>query len=219
MTVVLLTGFEPFDGASTNPSWQAVVQAERRWSGSARLHTAELPVDFERCGPTLVEALDEYRPDLVVAVGQAGGRAGIALERVAVNIDDARIPDNAGNQPVDVPIVEGGPAAYFGTLPVKACVADLREAGIPAAVSQTAGTFTCNHVFYRLMHELTARRGAGTGPEPRGGFVHIPFAPEQASDGRHPSMAVDVSTAALLRIVDTSLSVTTDRALPGGALH
>ncbi|APU20064.1 pyroglutamyl-peptidase I [Actinoalloteichus sp. GBA129-24] len=220
MTTVLLTGFEPFDGASVNPSWQAVSQARRDWDGTAELHVAELPVEFARCGPALAAALERSRPDLVVAVGQAGGRPAIALERIAINIDDARIPDNAGDQPVDVPVVADGPAAYFSTLPVKSCVAELRRTGVPASVSQTAGTFTCNHVFYRLMHELAGARGVGDdGPGARGGFVHVPFAPEQVTDGTQPSMPVSVIAAALLTIVRTSLAVRVDTRLPGGATH
>ncbi|ASO19570.1 pyroglutamyl-peptidase [Actinoalloteichus hoggarensis] len=220
MTSVLLTGFEPFDGAKINPSWQAVSQAREDFDGAAELHVAELPVEFARCGAALAAALDRTRPDLVIAVGQAGGRAGITLERVAINIDDARIPDNAGDQPVDVPVVADGPAAYFSTLPIKSCVAELHRTGVPASVSQTAGTFTCNHVFYRLMHELAGGRGRrGDGSGPRGGFVHVPFAPEQVPDGTRPSMSVATIAAALQTIVHTSLAVHVDERLPGGATH
>ncbi|MEO6199656.1 MAG: pyroglutamyl-peptidase I [Cryobacterium sp.] len=214
MTSILLTGFEPFDGETINPSWQAVLRAQALWDGPERLHVAEIPVDFEAGDRSLARALARFSPDLVIAVGQAGGRSGISVERVAINVDDARIPDNAGFQPVDAVIVAGGPAAYFSTLPIKSCVAALAEAGIPASVSQTAGTYACNHLFYRLMHSLSAEH-----PAARGGFVHVPFAPEQVAGRDQPSMSVDLVTAALLAIMRTSLDVTTDARIPGGALH
>jgi pyroglutamyl-peptidase len=150
---------------------------------------------------------------VVVAVGQAGGRPDVTVERVAINVDDARIPDNAGCSPVDEPVVDGGPAAYFSTLPVKACVAAMTEAGVPASVSQTAGTFVCNHVFYRVVHELVGRPGA------RGGFVHVPFTPEQAAGTRHPSMSLVVAAAGLDAVVRTSLAVEDDLRVAGGATH
>ena len=214
VTSILLTGFEPFDGETVNPSWQAVLRAQALWDGPEDVHIAEIPVDFEACDRALTDALDRFRPDLVIAVGQAGGRPGISVERVAINVDDARIPDNAGFQPVDAPIVPDGPAAYFSTLPIKACVEALTQAGIPASVSQTAGTYTCNHVFYRLMHTLQADR-----PDARGGFVHIPYAPEQAAARDQPSMSVEMAALALLAIVRTSLDVAVDTRAPGGALH
>ena len=214
MTSILLTGFEPFDGETVNPSWQAVLRAQALWDGPEDLHIAEIPVDFDTCDRALAEALGRFRPDLVIAVGQAGGRSGISVERVAINVDDARIPDNAGFQPVDAAIVPGGPAAYFSTLPIKACVAALAEVGIPASVSQTAGTYTCNHLFYQLMHTLENEL-----PDARGGFVHIPFTPEQVGGRDHPSMSVDLATAALLSLVRTSLDLATDIRSSGGALH
>jgi pyroglutamyl-peptidase len=214
VTSILLTGFEPFDGETVNSSWQAVLRAQALWDGPEDVHIAEIPVDFSTCDVALADALDRFRPDLVIAVGQAGGRSGISVERVAINVDDARIPDNAGFQPVDAAIVPDGPAAYFSTLPIKACVAALTQAGIPASVSHTAGIFACNHLFYRLMHTLQAGH-----PDARGGFVHIPFAPEQVAGRDQPSMSVDLVTAALLSLTRTSLDVTTDIRAAGGALH
>jgi pyroglutamyl-peptidase len=132
----------------------------------------------------LDEALAELRPGLVLALGQAGGRSDLSLERVAINVDDARIADNAGAQPIDMPVLESGPAAYFSTLPIKAIVHGLRAAGLPASVSQSAGTFVCNHLFYGLQHRL-----AGSGV--RSGFLHIPYLPEQAArSSGQPSMAL-----------------------------
>jgi len=211
---ILLTGFEPFDGETVNPSWQAVLRAQALWDGPEDLQIVELPVDVEACDRALAGALDRLSPDLVIAVGQAGGRSGVSLERVALNVDDARIPDNAGFQPIDAAIVTLGPEAYFSTLPIKACVQALRQAGIPASVSQTAGTYTCNHVFYRLMHTLRAEN-----PGARGGFMHIPYSPGQVVADDRPSMSVELATLALLAIVRTSLEVQTDIRSPGGALH
>lgn len=215
MAVVLLTGFEPFGGQSVNPSWQAVQRLAETWDGPARLVTLELPVDFRTAGPALADAIESARPDVVVAVGQAGGRPDVTVERVAINVDDARISDNGGFSPVDEPVVAGGPAAYFATLPVKACVAAMTEAGVPASVSQTAGTFVCNHVFYRVMHELET----GPGPAARGGFVHVPFTPEQAAGTRHPSMSLDVITAGLDAVVRATLTTDVDLRVAGGATH
>jgi pyroglutamyl-peptidase len=166
--VILLTGFEPFAGDALNPSGLVCRALHGQRVAHATVHAVELPCVFGRALQVLDEALAATPAVLVVALGLAAGRAEISVERVAINVDDARIPDNAGGQPVDTPVVEGGPAAWFSTLPVKAIVAALREAGLPAAVSQTAGTFVCNHVFYGLQHRL-----AGTGV--RSGFVHVPL--------------------------------------------
>src|SRR5207248_2296667 len=148
--------------------------------------TAALPAVFGRSLDALEDAIVAADPDIVLCVGQAGGRTALSLERVAINIDDARIADNAGQQPIDRPVVAGGPAAYFASLPIKAAAAALREAGLPAIVSNTAGTFVCNHVFYGLMHLAASNRSL------RGGFLHVPYLPSQAArlDGT-PSMALD----------------------------
>ena len=153
--MILLTGFEPFGGESTNPSWSAAREAAALLRAEGLdAQAVELPCVFGDAIRALEAALEQYRPELVVCAGQAGGRPRISLERIAINCDDARIPDNAGNSPVDRPVVDGGPAAYFSTLPVKAALAALTAAEIPAEVSQTAGTYVCNHVFYGLMHAL-----------------------------------------------------------------
>jgi pyroglutamyl-peptidase len=210
-STVLVTGFEPFGGETINPSWEAVAQLAEEWPGLVR--TAQLPCVFGAAIPALRAAIDEHRPDLVLCVGQAGGRPALTPERVAINVDDARIPDNAGNQPVDQPVVPGGPAAYFTGLPVKACVSELRAAGIPASVSQTAGTFVCNHVFYGLMHLIATEF-----PELRGGLVHVPYAPEQVSDGATPSMPIDLIACGLGIVLSTSFKTPVDIAVPGGAV-
>jgi pyroglutamyl-peptidase len=172
--LLLLTGFEPFGGETINPSWELARALHGERLEGLRVQALQLPCVFGQALATLDEALAHQRPALVLALGQAGGRCDLSLERVAINVDDARIPDNAGAQPIDQPVVAGGPAAYFSTLPIKAMVAGLRAAGYPASVSQTAGTFVCNHVFYGLQHRL-----AGSGV--RSGFMHIPYLPQQAA--------------------------------------
>ena len=197
---VLLTGFAPFDGDVVNPSWQAVSALRGRQVAGHRIAVRKLPTEFGTALRALRQAIRETRPKLVVCVGLAGGRRRISLERVAINVDDARIPDNAGLQPVDVPVVRGGPAAYFSTLPVKAMLAALREAGIHAEVSQTAGTFVCNHVFYGLMHALRRR------PAIRGGFIHVPWPAESGltleriGDGLRVAVRTALATGRDLRI-------------------
>ncbi|MFF1483480.1 pyroglutamyl-peptidase I [Streptomyces sp. NPDC058319] len=183
MTRVLVTGFAPFGGEQVNPSWQAASLLAAEPPAGLTVTAAELPCVFGAALDALRDAVRASAPDLVVCLGQAGGRPAVTVERVAVNIDDARIPDNAGAQPVDEPVIPGGPAAYFSTLPVKACVAALRTAGVPAAVSNTAGTFVCNHVAYGLGHLLATEF-----PGVRGGFVHVPWAPEQVTDGSAPAL-------------------------------
>ncbi|MFG3203632.1 pyroglutamyl-peptidase I [Streptomyces sp. NPDC048192] len=183
MTRVLVTGFAPFDGQQVNPSWQAASLVAAEPPAGFTVTAAELPCVFGESIRALRDAVRAAEPDLVLCLGQAGGRPGVSVERVAVNVDDARIPDNAGNQPIDEPVVPGGPAAYFSTLPVKACVAALRAAGVPAAVSNTAGTFVCNHVAYGLGHLIATEL-----PHVRGGFVHVPWAPEQVTDGTAPAL-------------------------------
>jgi len=204
MTRVLLTGFEPFGGETVNPSWQAVEAVARDWAGPETVIAVQLPVVFDE---SIDRAIAEHRPDLVISVGQAGGRSAIEVERVAINVQDARIPDNAGAQPIDEPVVAGGPAAHFSGLPIKAAVAALVAAGIPSAVSQTAGTYTCNHVFYRLRH-----LGA------HGGFVHVPYSDEQAEGRDLPSLPLAVITEGVRLVVRTALDVSTDIRVGGGAL-
>jgi len=215
MKTVLVTAFEPFGGETINPSWEAVRALEGKTIGGARIVARQLPVVFSDVLGVLYAAMDEVEPDLILSVGQAGGRSDITVERIGINVDDARIADNAGQQPVDEPIVADGPAGYFSTLPIKAIVAALRSAGIPASVSQTAGTFTCNRVMYGLLHRLHAQ-GNGV----RGGFVHIPYLPEQAA--QHPgapSMARKSVMQALEIAIRVSLETETDLKVAGGATH
>lgn len=213
--MILLTGFEPFGGDAANPSWAAARSAARLLqSDGLEVRAVELPCVFGESATVLAEALERFQPELVLCTGQAGGRARISLERVAINCDDARIPDNAGNQPVDEPVVPGGPAAYFTSLPVKAALAALAAEQIPAEVSQSAGTYVCNHVFYALMHALRLRPGT------RGGFVHVPYAETQLPAGSSaPSLPGPQLAAALAVVVRTALATTADLKLPAGATH
>ena len=206
---VLLTGFAPFDGQRENASWLAVQQTADEWSGPGTVVTERLPVSFADGGWALERAIAAHRPDVVVCTGLAEGRSRIGIERTAVNVIDARIPDQDGWSPVDEPVVVGGPVAYLSTLPIKACVAQLRSQDVPAEVSNTAGTYVCNAVFYRLLHGL--RRSHGV----RGGFVHVPQAAEIArTDG--PTMPLDLIAHGLGVIVRTSLAVRSDLRRTGG---
>jgi pyroglutamyl-peptidase len=173
--LILLTGFEPFGGESVNPAWLIAQALHGQNIAGARVQSLCLPTEFGKAITHLKLALKQRRPMLVLALGQAAGRADLTVERVAINVDDARIADNAGATPIDQPIVARGPAAYFSSLPIKAMVAAMQNAGLPASVSQTAGTFVCNHVFYGLMHALRRR------PAVRAGFMHVPLLPEQAA--------------------------------------
>jgi pyroglutamyl-peptidase len=210
---VLLTGFEPFNKAAINPAWEAV-RALEGWSGDGfRVEVRQLPCVFGLANEVLRQAVDEIRPDLVIAVGQAGGRAELSVERVAINVDDASILDNAEAQPVDMAIVAGGPAAYFSTLPIKAIVRAMRERGLAAGVSQTAGTFVCNHVFYGLMHHTV-------GMPLRAGFIHVPYLPQQAEAiPGAPAMALEDIVAGLRTAVEVALAVDRDVNEAGGATH
>ena len=210
---VLVTGFEPFGGDGINPSLEALGRLPARLGG-IEIATASLPVVFGAALPALREAIAIKAPDIVLSVGLAGGRAALSLERVAINVDDARIPDNDGNQPIGLPVVAGGPVAYFTTLPIKAAVAALRDAGIPAAVSNTAGTFLCNHVFYGLMHEASRRGDAF-----RAGFLHVPYLPAQAAHvPGAPSLALEQIVEGIEIILQVAAERVDDLAVSEGAL-
>ena len=176
---ILVTGFDPFGGETVNPSYEAAKGLPDRM-GAAEIIKLELPTRFDRAGDVLTAALEQHRPQVVICLGQAGGRGEITPERVAINIMDTTKPDNAGQQPTDIPICPNGPAAYFSTLPIKSILRRLEQESIPARISNTAGTFVCNAVMYTLLHWI-----ANNAPDTRGGFVHVPYIPEQAQ-GKSP---------------------------------
>nr|WP_186353461.1 MULTISPECIES: pyroglutamyl-peptidase I [Pseudomonas] len=202
----MLTGFEPFDKAAVNPSWEAVRQLDGvQLCEGVQMVSHCLPCAFATAAETLLQLINELRPAMVIATGLGPGRSDISVERVAINVNDARIPDNLGAQPIDIAVVDGGPAAYFSTLPIKGMVKAVREAGIAASVSQTAGTFVCNQVFYHLQHALV-----GTGV--RSGFIHVPGLP----DAGEPSMALSTIVEGLRVAALAAWQTQVDIALSGG---
>ncbi|QJR10002.1 Pyrrolidone-carboxylate peptidase [Usitatibacter rugosus] len=207
--VVLVTGFEPFGGEASNPSWE-ICKRLPATIGKTRVETLQVPCLFRTSIETVAEAIEKLKPALVVCIGQAGGRDRISIERVGINIDDARAPDNGGERPVDEAIAPNGPPAYFTTLPIKAMAKAVRDAGIPAEVSNTAGTYVCNHLLYGVLHFIAA-----SGHATRAGFIHVPYADAQVLDKPgQPSMSVDAMargieaaiTAALAHKTDTKIS-------------
>jgi pyroglutamyl-peptidase len=209
----LVTGFEPFGGDRVNPSLEALRRLPARL-GPLDVATQALPVVYGAALSALRAAIAVAAPDIVLCIGLAGGRAELSLERVAINVDDARVVDNDGSRPIDRPVVAGGPAAYFATLPIKAAVVALREAGLPAAVSNSAGTFLCNHVFYGLMHEAAAGGG-----RIRGGFLHVPYLPSQAARlPGAPSMALEQIAEGIEIILAVAAARVDDLAVSEGAV-
>ncbi|MFC3032128.1 pyroglutamyl-peptidase I [Pseudoalteromonas fenneropenaei] len=215
---VLVTGFAPFGGETINPSWEAVSQLEGEAIGlqqSHIIHTKELPCEFDKALVALYQAIDKYHPSLVLCVGQAGGRAAISIERVAININDARIADNAGKQPIDTAVITGGPVAYWAALPIKRLVQALHQAQIPAEVSNSAGTYVCNHVMYGLLHYIDTQQ-----LDCQGGFVHIPYLPEQAvKHSGAASMSASNVQQALKVILTEALANPIDIKLAAGTTH
>lgn len=214
MRTVLLTGFEPFDQDTLNPSWEAVrLLDETLINDDVRIVARQLPCVFSQAPAHLHALIERFTPHMVLAVGLGPGRSDIALERVAINLIDARIPDNQGEQPIDIPVAAEGPTAYFSTLPIKAMVAALRAAGIPATVSHTAGTFVCNQVFYSLQHTLA-------GSTVRSGFMHVPLLTEQVAlaASAQPSMSQETLVKGLRVAVSAALNTLHDVRETGGQL-
>ena len=213
---ILVTGFEPFGGESTNPSWEAVSALPDTVAG-AEIIKLEIPTVFGRSADVVRAAIIQHDPDVVISVGQAGGRLTVSPERVAINVDDGRIPDNDGYQPIDTAIREDGPAAYFTSLPVKAMVTAMRKAGIPSLVSNTAGTYVCNHIMYQVLYLIDHEF-----PGKRGGFIHVPYSPQQvASQPPQPSMGIDDMATALEAGLEAVVAYTgkPDEHTVGGAVH
>ncbi|WP_409178791.1 pyroglutamyl-peptidase I [Brevibacillus fortis] len=214
MKTILVTGFDPFGGETVNPAWESVKELGKIESDLYKVELRQIPTVFEKSIEHLYAAIEETNPDIVLCIGQAGGRGDIAVERVAININDARIPDNEGNQPIDTAIRENGPTGYWSTLPIKAIVHELKQQGIPTSISQTAGTYVCNHLFYGLMHYLAEKKVSV-----RGGFIHIPYLPEQAArQAGQPSMALETIVKGLRLAIETTISNDRDIVMEGGQI-
>lgn len=209
LPVVLVTGFDAFDGQELNPSWLLAQGLHGSQLAGHRVVAAQLPTCFGRSLQQLDDLLERWQPTLVLCLGLAGQRQALSIERVAINVDDARIPDNAGVQPVDEPVVAGAPAAYFSRLPIKAMAQAVATLGVPVEISQTAGTFVCNHVFYGLLHRLASDPAqAGV----RGGFIHVPWPDAGAG------LSLDALERGLRAALHAGLSVARDVRVTGGAL-
>lgn len=187
---LLLTAFDPFGGSPINPALEAVKLVSDRVAG-VEIVKLEVPTVFRKSIDTVAAAIEKEKPDAVLCIGQAGGRYDLTPERVAINLDDARIQDNEGNQPIDTVIFEDGAPAYFATLPIKAMTAKIREAGLPASVSNTAGTFVCNHLMYGVLYTLAKHY-----PGVKGGFMHVPFVPSQTVNRPTPAPSMCVQDIA-----------------------
>ena len=188
MKTLLITGFDPFGGETVNPSWEAVRRLPETVNGW-QIHKQQIPTVFGKAAEVVLAAAEEVKPDAILCIGQAGGRSAVTPEVVAINLREARIADNKGVQPVNVPVIPGGPAAYFATAPVREMVNAITAEGIDAALSYSAGAFVCNDVLYTLLHRYN-------GTDTRVGFIHVPFLPTQAKNNQ-PSMEQDAITAAL----------------------
>lgn len=209
---ILITGFTPFNGETINPALEILEKLPIEIDGH-EICTQVVPTVFGKSIRVLKEALEKELPQVVICIGQAGGEAALRLEKVAINLDEARIPDNEGNQPIDSPIVEGGHKAYFSNLPLKAMKKSLHEAGIPATISYTAGTFVCNHLFYGLMDAIKDKPGL------RGGFVHVPYVPEQVVDKPGTAhMSLNMMVDGITKIISLAAKLESDIQEAGGNL-
>ncbi|EKO3799325.1 pyroglutamyl-peptidase I [Vibrio harveyi] len=211
MKKVLITGFEPFGGESINPALEAVKRLNGRKLDGGEVVMCQVPVTRYESIEAVIESIELHQPDIVITVGQAAGRTAITPERVAINVDDFRIPDNGGHQPIDEPVIPGGPDAYFTTLPIKAITRALQQENIPCQVSNTAGTFVCNHLFYGVQHYLRDK-------SVRHGFVHIPLLPEQDSSGNQPTMSLYVIVEGLARLAQVAIDNESDIAVTAGQI-
>lgn len=213
---IIVTGFDPFGGEAINPALETIKSLPKTIAGT-EIIIVEVPTVFDKAARVLEEKMAEHEPDAVLCIGQAGGRADLTPERVAINQDDARIPDNEGQQPIDRTIRPDGPAAYFSTLPIKAMVEAIRSVGIPASVSNTAGTFVCNHLMYQALY-LTEKRF----PNTKAGFLHIPYLPEQVVDKPGlPSMSLETIVKGIEAAISAMVAYADkeDIKTVGGATH
>lgn len=203
---ILVTGFDPFGKESINPAIEAVKRLDDEIA-NAQIIKLEIPTIAHTSLAVIKQAIEDHEPDMVLSIGQAGGRSDITVERIGINIDDYRIADNGHQQPIDEKIFADGPDAYFVNLPIKAMVKSIRSAGIPASISNSAGTFVCNYVTYGVRY-LLEKRGKGQ----KSGFIHIPYLPSQVVDKpNQPSMALDVIVkgiqAAITAMVEQAIDV------------
>lgn len=211
---ILVSGFDPFGGEKINPAIESVKLLPDEIKG-AKIIKLEIPTVIGKSLRKLEEVIEREKPDVVINVGQAGGRQDITVERVGINVDDCRIKDNEGNQPIDEPVVKGGPDAYFVTLPIKAMVKNMTDNKVPASISNTAGTFICNHVTYGMAHLAKTKY-----PNMKTGFIHIPFLPEQVLDKRNmPSMTLDLIVKGLTHAIEAVVENKEDIKITGGATH
>lgn len=209
---LLITGFDPFGGEKINPAWEAVRGLPDK-IGDIEVVKVQVPTVFKKSAKKLFEAIDREKPDAVVCVGQAGGRFDITVERVGINIEDGRIPDNEGYQPIDTAIFEDGENAYFATLPIKAMVDEMKKENVPASVSNSAGTYVCNHLMYSLLYYLDKKGLKNV----RGGFIHVPFIPEQVVDKKNmPSMELSRITRGLEIALKAISEHRVDKVIAGG---
>ena len=217
MMKILVTGFDPFGGEKINPALETIKRLPDAVLG-ARIIKLEIPTVVGKSLAKIQEAVEKENPDVVLSIGQAGGRSEITVERVGINIDDCRIPDNEGNQPIDEPIVAGGPSAYFVTVPIKAIVEKIKANHIPASISNTAGTFICNHVCYGVAHLAAARTAAGK--PMKSGFIHIPFLPEQVigKPALTPSMSLETIVSGITHALEAIVEHDSDIKVSGGKI-
>ena len=210
---ILVTGFDPFGGESINPAIESVKRLPDS-IGENRIIKLEIPTVAKKSISKIEEAIIEHDPDIILSVGQAGGRSDITVERVGINIDDFRIKDNEGNQFIDEPVFKDGESAYFSNLPIKAMVENIISKGIPASVSNTAGTFVCNHVLYGVRY-LIEKKYTGK----KSGFIHIPFLPEQVTEKKGmPSMSLETIVKALTAAIEAIIGNSEDIRKNGGTI-
>lgn len=210
---VLITGFDPFGGEKINPALEAVKNLPDTIC-NAEIIKLEIPTIFRKSLEKIEENIIKHDPDIVISVGQAGGRFGITPERIAINIDDARIADNESNQPIDIPIFEDGENAYFTTLPIKAMIEEMKKSGIPCSISNTAGTFVCNHVMYGILY-MAAKKY----PNMKGGFIHVPYIPSQVLDKPNmPSMSIETITKGIELCIKAAVTKNKDIKVVGGSI-
>lgn len=214
---ILVTGFDPFGGEKINPALETIKLLPKDVLG-ANIITREIPTVIGKSLAAIQKAVEKENPNVVLSIGQAGGRADISVERIGINIDDYRIPDNEGNQPIDEPVISGGPDAYFVTIPIKAIVEKIRAYNIPASISNTAGTFICNHVCYGAAHLAAVRTAAGK--PMKSGFIHIPFLPEQVigKPAFTPSMSIETIVRGITAALEAIVEHRTDIKVSGGKI-